>query len=484
MKFTIPTSLLKSCILLIALPLLCAQTRGAALPDISWRDLVRSAQAVPQPDLTADSIRQARLAEERQAVSDIISSIETAPADTGAVSLTNVPWVFQGYHSRASFDNDTVFPKPEIVTKIWIELSDTSTVTAKRLPDDPVPDWLRKALKDRSFREEMRYDMMVANPHLIDYAYWDLPTPPVLPEEDYSFSAYLRKLNLPGINVEEAVITEQEINPINWLHTFNVAIQFSQAYLSPNWYQGGNSYLAFLGNLLWNVALNQVYHPNWLFTSDFNYKLAVNSTSDDSYHKYSVSTDLLQYNLKAGYKASQHWFYTFILQFKTPLVHSYATNSPVRTAAFLSPGELNLGLGMTYSYQNAPKTLQLSATLSPLSYNMTSCIDSLVDPTQFGINAGGKIKNEFGSNIEVNFSWQFLDNISYQTKVFLFSDYRQFQTDWQNTLNFQFNRFFSTQLFFHLRYDTSTPEGIDSRWKKLMLKEILSVGLSYSFSTR
>lgn len=45
------------------------------------------------------------------------------------------------------------------------------------------------------------------------------------------------------------------------------------------------------------------------------------------------------------------------MQFKTPLLNNYRVNTEDLTAAFLSPGELNLGLGMTYSYENPKKTL-------------------------------------------------------------------------------------------------------------------------------
>ena len=254
--------------------------------------------------------------------------------------------------------------------------------------------------------------------------------------------------------------------------------------MSGNWYQGGASYLAMLGNFLWDVQLNQVYHPKLMFQSTVSYKLSVNSTPDDQYHKYSISQDLFQYNLKMGYKAIHNWYYSFTTIFKTQFFHSYPSNSMVRSASFLSPGELNLGLGMLYSKQNKKKTVVLSISIAPLSYNLKTCIDPLVDHAQFGIPEGRKLKNEFGSNAEINFKWNIRDNITYTTKMYLFTDYHSFQGDWENTFNFQFSRFFSTQLYAHLRYDTLADPKISPKWNKWMLKEILSVGLSYNFSTK
>ena len=92
--------------------------------------------------------------------------------------------------------------------------------------------------------------------------------------------------------------------------------------------------------------------------------------------------------------------------------------------------------------------------------------------------------NEIGSNAELNFYAKLWGNTTYTTRLFIFSDYKMLQTDWENTLNFQFSRLFSTQIYAHLRYDTSADSSISHEWKKLMLKEILSVGISYTFSTK
>ncbi|MBD5304945.1 MAG: DUF3078 domain-containing protein [Bacteroides sp.] len=347
-----------------------------------------------------------------------------------------------------------------------------------------IPSWLRKSIDTYRFQEDFAYTMMIDNPSLIEYAYWDLPEPPRLPEEDYSFRGYLKRLNLPEIKPAANLPVHANGGRINWLHSFNVAIQLSQAYVSSNWYQGGTSHLAFFANTSWDVQLNQVYYPKAMFQSTVSYKLAINSTPDDQYHRYNVSQDLFQYNLKAGYKALENWYYSFTMQFKTQFFNSYPTNSPDRSASFLSPGEFNVGLGMTYSKQNEKKTLTFTASISPISYNLKTCIDKWVDHSQFGIRADRKLLNEIGSNAEVNFTALLWGNTTYTTRLFIFSDYKNMQTDWENTLNFQFSRLFSTQIYAHLRYDTSADSSISRKWRKLMMKEILSVGISYSFSTK
>lgn len=346
-----------------------------------------------------------------------------------------------------------------------------------------LPDWLRQALIGDRIAQNLMYSIMVEAPNTIDFAYWNLPVPPRLPEEDHSFGAFIKSLDLPEVSAEETHVATAKLKKVHWLHNAMAGIQFSQAYVSSNWYQGGNDYLALLLSGLWDVQLNTVYHPDMLFQSTVSYKLGINSTPPESYHKYSISEDLLQWNLKAGIKAFHDFFWSYNLLFKTQLLRNYESNSDTRVASFLSPGELNMGLGMSYSYTNKYKTLKVGVSLSPISYNLKTCIDPDIDETRFNIEKGHKGHNEIGTNAEVNLEWSVTPDISCRTRFFAFTDYKYFQSDLETTWNFTINRFLSTQLYAHLRYDGSS-ELTGSRWKHWMLKEILSFGLTYTFSTK
>lgn len=324
---------------------------------------------------------------------------------------------------------------------------------------------------------------MVQNTAAIEYGAWLLPGLPELPPEDYSFDAYISRLRLPQVDVENITLSKRKIDKIHWLHVLNGGVQFSQAFISKNWYQGGNDHLALLVNFYWNVKLNQAYHPNLLFENTVSYKLGLNSTSQDKYHKYSITEDLLQWNMNFGIKARKKWYYSLTAQFKTQTLNSYPADSETRTAAFLSPAELNVGAGMTYSTTGRHNTLKFKAALSPLSYNMKMCLNHKVDATQFGITDGKRILNEVGSSSELTLDWVITSNISYRSRLFVFTDYENYSHDWENTLTFTINRFLSTQIYAHLRYDTAGNANIPG-WRHWMLKEILSFGFAYSFSTK
>ena len=123
--------------------------------------------------------------------------------------------------------------------------------------------------------------------------------------------------------VDQTTLVAEEVKKRHWIRNFNASLQFSQAYVSPNWYQGGNNNLNILGQLYYNVKLNQEYHPNLLFDFTSQYKLGLNSAPDDSLRNYSISDDLLQLNTTLGIKAVKRWYYTFTGQFKTQLLNSY-----------------------------------------------------------------------------------------------------------------------------------------------------------------
>ena len=73
-------------------------------------------------------------------------------------------------------------------------------------------------------------------------------------------------------------------------------------------------------------------------------------------------------------------------------------------------------------------------------------------------------------------------NISFSSRLFAFTDYDRFESDWENTLLFEINRFLTTQIYAHARYDTATQPCDDPGWHKLQVKEILSIGFSYRFA--
>lgn len=311
----------------------------------------------------------------------------------------------------------------------------------------------------------------------------------LLPEPPKKFRAEVDPM-LAKIVVTEVPVNEQNLKVDvdasferrNWLHDFNGIIQFSQAFLSPNWYQGGNNNLNMLIGARFDVKLNPAFYPNLLVESTVSYKLGLNSAPDDELRNYSISEDLFQVNAKLGYKAARRWYYSLTGQLKTQFLNNYKKNTETLQAAFFSPGELNFGIGMTYNFTTPSKRFSLDAAISPLSYNLKTCFNDRMDVTSFGIKEGHKSVSEFGSSGECKLTWLMTGNIKLQSRFFIFTNYDYVQGDLENTISFTINKFLSTQIYAHLRYDSSKGD-ISKGWRDWQLKEILSFGFNYLFST-
>jgi hypothetical protein len=72
-------------------------------------------------------------------------------------------------------------------------------------------------------------------------------------------------------------------------------------------------------------------------------------------------------------------------------------------------------------------------------------------------------------------------NVTYTSRLFLFTNYEYVQGDWENTITFTINRFLSSKIYGNLRYQSDAEPMEGTKWHKLQFKEILSIGFSYTF---
>ncbi len=414
-----------------------------------------SARVVPEPQpLPAVSVSDSLLRANAQSADDIFDM---------PVSLPDV------FFMPAIYDRYTFFKPLEVGEEVH--------------GDNPAMRWIEDyEVLDRQMNG-LRHHLFYTHPEAVRYNLGMLPAPPpvyqvVLDPADYTIT--LRQVEKTP---DAPTIVAEEVKKRHWIRTFTASLQFSQAYVSPNWYQGGNNNLNALGQLYYNVKLNDAFHPNLMFETTAQYKLGMNNAPDDSIHSYNISEDVFQVNTTFGVKAVKRWYYSFTGQFKTQLLNSYKSNSHDLVSSFLSPGELTAGVGMTYNYANKPKTFSFYASIAPVSYNLKTCISERINPETYGIEAGHKSVSKFGSSAELKLSWKISYNISFNSRIFAFTDYDSFQADWENTLAFEINRFLTTQIYAHLRYDTLTPHVEDTNWKKLQVKEIFSIGFAYKFAS-
>ena len=315
-------------------------------------------------------------------------------------------------------------------------------------------------------------------PELVRYSKRDMPDVPVPTLVTRSMS----KNRVSAIKPKD-MPDGKELNlasppkPKLWKHNFSSSVQVSQAYISENWYQGGESNFNIISDQLFSTSFDN--KRKLIFTASVQWKLGVNTSPSDTCHAYKVNEDLFQVNSKFGIKAIKDWYYTVSLVFKTQFFNSYPANSNDKTASLLSPGELNLGVGMSYNKKIEERKFETSIMLSPLSYNLKFSLDKEIAALS-GIPDEKLFQNQVGSSVEATFKWEFYPNLSWTARVFYFTNYKYAQSDIETGMDIAFNRYFSTKIYLHARYDDSIEKNKHGNY--FQFKELLSFGFNYKFN--
>ena len=267
------------------------------------------------------------------------------------------------------------------------------------------------------------------------------------------------------------------LKPNFWKKSASASLHFTQHGISDNWYQGGESTNAFLADL--KLTANYDNKQGIEFDNSLEMKLGFITAPSDTVHKWKTNADMLRLNSKLGVRAIKNLYYTLDAQFKTQFFSNYKTNTNDLISSFLSPAQLDLSLGMDYKLNKQKYNLSLMG--APFSYTFVYISnDDIINPSSFNVEPGHTSANLFGSKVTGNLTWKITKDISWISKLEYFTTYDKVIASWENTFNFQLNRYLSTQFFLHSRYDdgvTLTEEN-DTYFQ---FKEMLTFGLTYTW---
>jgi len=283
----------------------------------------------------------------------------------------------------------------------------------------------------------------------------------------------------------------QEEAPKKWNRSGDIGLNFSQSHLS-NWAAGGDNALNWQG--IFNYNVNYAHEKNkW----DNNISLALGySHLGDA--KAIKTDDKIELNSLYGYKATEKLFYSLAFSFKTQFADGfdYKNDSTNRISGFMVPAYITLGLGMEYVPNN-----NFSINFAPLTGRITIVNDQDmadagafgVDPAEYDEITGDKINDgktsrfEFGAKMTAKLDVKIAENVSFNSKLELFSDYiknpQNIDVDWQNLITMKVNSWLNTNITAHLIYDDDImiTDKDGNTGPRTQFKEVLSIGLSYKF---
>ncbi len=270
--------------------------------------------------------------------------------------------------------------------------------------------------------------------------------------------------------------------PKYWKVFGNFQGKYTQSHYSDNWYKGGESNHSVLGQL--NLEANYAKDSKNL-DNKLELKLGYYTTEINGKKTFRTNDDLIRFTSKGGIKAWKDWDYSAQVQAYTQFMPVFDTKVTTKLKSkFFAPAYGNIGIGMDYKPKfKKLKGTTLSLQLSPLSFNCRYVSVDSIAPN-YGIDKGKNFKSTFGSRLECNVKWKFLEDFTWTSKTQYYTSYETTEINLENTLDYQLSKYLSLQFFCHWRFDDSVKRKKD-RDGNLMgydqFKEFLTLNFRYAW---
>lgn len=302
------------------------------------------------------------------------------------------------------------------------------------------------------------------------------------------FTSFMFLLSLPGFaQLTDVMSTLKAFTPdtiANFTRETVVFLNTSQTSLT-NWAAGGRNSLSI--NALCSFDMNyRAEKINWDNSIDFGYGI-MNQGDGEGFIK---TDDKLDIATKFGIKTFNKWYFSTLATLRTQVNRGYYhPNDSVVISRFMAPGYFVGALGMDYKPND-----YYSAFISPVTIKTTFVVDqALSDSGSFGITRGRHARSEIGGFIRMLFRKDLVENVSFDLKIDLFSNYLSkpgnIDINWEMRLTIKAYKMLNASLSTHLIYDddvklefdTDNDGIVDRRGPRLQFKELFSLGLTFKF---
>lgn len=279
------------------------------------------------------------------------------------------------------------------------------------------------------------------------------------------------------IEIDENAIKIRRIKPSYWKTFGNFQGKYTQTYFSNNWYKGGQNNQTVLASTSTsaNYAKGGTTWDNML---EMRLGFIATRQEDDS-RDIRTNEDLLRITSKFGLKAHNAWYYSAQIQGYTQFLPFYDTKDPTKLKSkFMAPAVGNLSLGLDYKPKFRKQDMSLSVQVSPFSYNCKYVSVDSIAPN-YGIEKGRNYTYSMGSRFEANFNITFWKDFTLTSKASFYTSFHNVESNLENTLDYRLSRYFSLQIFSHLRFDDSVLRDPD--WNYYQYKELLTFNFNYKW---
>ena len=287
----------------------------------------------------------------------------------------------------------------------------------------------------------------------------------------------VEKVESPVIDTPDDVPTTILVQkPDFWTKKGDGYLQFMQNYVSGNWYKGGESNQSMVGSL--TLEANYDNRNKWKWDNKLEMKLGFLRSRTDSVHKFKSNEDLIRLTSKVGLQAAKNWYYTLQVLAYSQFTQGLKSNDRNVYSDFMSPFNLNFGLGMDYKLATKNKKWSGTVNLSPLAINYRY-VDRLDLSTSYGLEEGRHSLVDFGSQLTADVTWKINDVITWKSRLYAFTSYKRTEIEWENTFALRVSKYISANLFLFPRFDDTGTKDSDLGY--LQFKEYSSIGFSYGF---
>lgn len=277
-------------------------------------------------------------------------------------------------------------------------------------------------------------------------------------------------------------VAQDDKNPVQkdtigpWFTNGNASLLFNQSTFD-NWVAGGEN------NISGTIGVNYDFNykkGDWSWDNKVIASYGIVKTKTSSFAK--KTDDRLELNSILGKKATERWYYSMLLNFRTQFTKGYnyerddnGAETREEFTNFLSPAYLLVGPGMMYKRDE-----NFFINLSPATSKFTF-VDpfyTLPDEAYFGVKEGESMRYELGFNASMYYKLDVIANVTFENILGLYSNYledpQNVDINYQLNIVLRVNRFLTTNLSFQTIYDDNAYQG-------LQVRQVFGVAANYGF---